>query len=134
MLATANGDYGQKQYTYDPAHNRTTLISTPSGGSAGTDTYSYGTSDNRLVLVSESSSHQRAMTYDAAGNVTYDNRSGGGYGYTYNAAGRMASMSINGVTQAEYEYNALGQQVVRRLTQAGQTIHSIYDLEGKRIE
>lgn len=43
-------------------------------------------------------------------------------------------MSINGVTQAEYEYNALGQQVVRRLTQAGQTIHSIYDLEGKRIE
>ena len=42
-------------------------------------------------------------SYDAAGNVTYDNRLGQGYGYTYNAAGRMSPFSINGVVQAEYE-------------------------------
>ena len=61
----------------------------------------------------------RAFTYDAAGNVTYDARSGTGYGYNYDAANRMESFSINGVVQAEYEYNALGQQVIRRLTQTG---------------
>ena len=42
-------------------------------------------------------------------------------------------MSINGAVHAEYLYNALGQQVVRHLTQTGQTIHSIYDLGGNRI-
>ena len=45
----------------------------------------------------------------------------------------MESMSLNGVVQAEYEYNALGQQVLRRLTQAGQVIHSVHDADGNRI-
>ena len=75
----------------------------------------------------------RSLTYDAAGNVTYDNQTGGGYGYAYNDAGRMESFSINGVVQSEYVYNALGQQVVRTLTQAGQTIHSVHDAEGNRL-
>ncbi len=55
------------------------------------------------------------------------------YGYNYDAANRMSSFAINGVIQAEYDYNALGQQVIRRLTQAGQTIHSIHDRDGNRI-
>jgi len=67
--------------------------------------------------------------YALASNVIFDNR----YGYAYDAAGRMSDFTINGVVQAEYEYNALGQQVVRRLTQAGQTIHSIHDVDGNRI-
>jgi YD repeat-containing protein len=46
-----------------------------------TDGYSYGTSDNRLASIAEAGGHTRAFTHDAAGNVTYDNRSGGGYGY-----------------------------------------------------
>jgi uncharacterized protein RhaS with RHS repeats len=45
----------------------------------------------------------------------------------------MESLSLSGVVQAEYEYNALGQQVIRNLTQAGQIIHSIHDLDGNRI-
>lgn len=75
----------------------------------------------------------RGLTYDAGGNVTFDNRNGPGYGYNYDAAGRMSAFAINGVVQAEYQYNALGQQVVRRLTQAGQTIHSLHDAAGNRI-
>ena len=43
------------------------------------------------------------------------------------------SMSIDGVVQAEYLYNALGQQAIRRLTQTGQTIHNIFDLDRNRI-
>ena len=45
----------------------------------------------------------------------------------------MSDVSITGVVQAEYEYNALGQQVVRRLTVGGQTIHSVHDGDGNRI-
>ena len=98
-----------------------------------TDTYTYPLTSNRLESIAEAGGFNRAFTYDAAGNVTYDNRSGGGYGYTYNAAGRMDSFSINGVVQAEYVYNALGQQVGRTITQTGQTIHSIHDIDGNRI-
>ncbi len=42
-------------------------------------------------------------------------------------------MSLSGIIPAEYEYNALGQQVVRRLTQSGQTIHNVFDMHGNRI-
>ncbi|MEO1538079.1 MAG: hypothetical protein AAFR73_10135 [Pseudomonadota bacterium] len=66
-----------------------------------TDTYTCGVSDNRLASIAEGSGHTRTFTYDAAGNTTYDNRSGLGYGYTYDAAGRMATFSIDGVIQAE---------------------------------
>ena len=36
----------------------------------------------------------RTFTYDAAGNVIYDARSGVGYGYTYDAQNRMESFSV----------------------------------------
>ncbi|NNE87901.1 MAG: hypothetical protein HKN27_07475, partial [Silicimonas sp.] len=45
----------------------------------------------------------------------------------------MDTFSINGTVQSEYLYNALGQQVVRTLTQTGEVIHSIHDLDGNRI-
>ena len=91
----------------------------------------YLATDNRLASISGGST--RTFTHDAAGNVTYDNRSGTGYGYTYNAANRMESFSINGVVQAEYKYNYLGQQAIRTLTQTGQVINSIYGPDGNRI-
>ena len=132
MLSTANGPWDQLDYTYDGVGNRTSLARTVATTTT-TDNYSYGASDNRLASIAEVGGHTRSFTHDAAGNVTYDNRSGGGFGYTYNAANRMDSMSINGVVQATYKYNALGQQVIRDLTQAGQVIHSVFDLEGNRI-
>nr|MCU0910611.1 hypothetical protein [Paracoccaceae bacterium] len=61
----------------------------------------------------------RTFLHDDAGNVLYDNRAGGGYGYAYDAAGRMEAFSINGVVQATYRYDAMGQQVVRHLVQDG---------------
>ncbi len=85
---------------------------------------------------------QLDFTYDSVGNrisravddgSTITTDSSTGYGYSYNAAGRTETFSIFGVVQAEYVYNALGQQVVRRLTQVGQTIHSVHDVFGNRI-
>ena len=45
----------------------------------------------------------------------------------------MESFSINGVVQAEYKYNYLGQQAIRTLTQTGQVINSVYGPDGNRI-
>ena len=130
FMENADGPWGELDYSYDSVGNRLARLITTSG-STTTDTYSYPATSNRLQSVS--GGQTRSFTYDAAGNVTYDARSGVGYGYTYNAANRMESFSINGVVQAEYRYNARGQQVIRRLTQTGQTIHSIYDTFGNRI-
>ena len=38
--------------------------------------------------------------------MTLDSRTGGGYGYTYIAAGRLSEFRINGVLQASYRYAA----------------------------
>ena len=63
-----------------------------------------------------------------------DNRTGGGYSYTYDSAGRMASFSINGVLQAEYKYDFAGRQAIRKLYGANPaTIHSVFDAQGRRI-
>jgi len=49
------------------------------------------------------------------------------------SAGRMASYSLNGMLQAEYQYSAAGQQVVRRLLPSGEQIHAVHDAAGNRI-
>ena len=101
--------------SYDRVGNRTAQDLNPGSGLL-TDSYTYPAANNRLQSVALGSGGTRSFTYDAAGNVTYDNRSGQGFGYTYDNAGRMASFSLNGVVQAEYAYNQLGQQIIRRLT------------------
>ena len=45
----------------------------------------------------------------------------------------MNSFSINGVVQAEYKYNYLGQQAIRTLMQTGQVINSVYGPDGNRM-
>ncbi|NSX55970.1 RHS repeat domain-containing protein [Parasulfitobacter algicola] len=130
MLSSADGRYGEQDYTYDGVGNRVSFAATV-GGVTETDTYSYPLTDNRLAAISGATS--RSFTYDAAGNVTYDNRTGQAYSYGYNDANRMAAFAINGVVQAEYTYNALGQQVIRHLTQENRVLHSVHDVDGNRI-
>ena len=132
FLAEAIGDYGEIDYTYDAVGNRTSK-SLYQNASVVTDIYAYPLTSNRLDSIALGAGGTRTLTYDAAGNVTYDNRNSQGYGYAYNAANRMESFSINGVVQEEYLYNALGQQVVRRMGQAGKTIHVVHDLDGNRL-
>jgi len=49
------------------------------------------------------------------------------------AAGRLASVTVGGVVQAEYRYNHLGQQAVRSFPGSGLSIHSVYGPDGNRI-
>ena len=132
FLASGDGAWGELDWQYDGVGNRTQQMSYAAGATT-TDIYGYPADSNRLTDIVSSTGSTRSLTYDAAGNVTFDNRNGPGYSYTYDASGRMSSFAINGVVQAEYEYNFLGQQVIRRLTQTGETIHSVHDAAGNRI-
>jgi YD repeat-containing protein len=112
LLGTADGLYGYQTYIYDAVGNRSSLAVTQNAVLT-TDTYSYPAGNNRLSSVATGGGHTRTFTYDTAGNTTYDQRTAvDGYGFTYNAANRMATITKNGVVQAEYKYNAQGQQVV----------------------
>jgi YD repeat-containing protein len=62
-----------------------------------TDTYIYPATSNRLSSITLGAGGSRGLTYDAAGNVTGDNRNGQNFTYVYDAAGRMASVSLGGV-------------------------------------
>ncbi|WP_421700994.1 RHS repeat-associated core domain-containing protein [Aliiroseovarius sp.] len=130
FLASADGPWDELDFTYDAVGNRLSRAATV-GGVTSTDSYSYPASSNRLTAIAGATA--RSFTHDAAGNVTYDNRTGVGHGYDYDVAGRLESFSLNGVVQAEYQYNPQGQQVLRRLTQTGQTFHVIFDADGNRL-
>jgi RHS repeat-associated protein len=53
---------------------------------------------------------------------------------SHGAAGRMATMSINGVLQGSYKYDFAGRQAVRTLTSpTAVTLHSVFDSQGRRI-
>lgn len=130
-LSSANGPYGDLDFSYDLNGNRVTR-SKLANSQLTTEIYSYPSISNRLQSIVDGGS-TRALSYDAAGNVTADNLDGSVYGYTYNAANRMESFSVGGVLEAEYLYNALGQQVVRRLIPSSQTIHVVHDADGNRM-
>ena len=104
FLASADGAWGELDWLYDAVGNRTQQMSY-ADGSTTTDIYSYPADSNRLDNIVFSGGGLRDLTYDDAGNVTFDNRNGPGYGYNYDAANRMSSFAINGVIQSEYEYN-----------------------------
>ena len=118
-------------HNYNAATNRVSYAINPGAG-VQTDVYTYPATSNKLGSISLGAGGSRAFTYDAAGNVTYDNRAAGGYGYTYNAAGRMSEFTISGVLKASYKYDFAGRQAIRVLA-GGITIHSVFDSAGNRI-
>ena len=71
----------------------------------------------------------KTYQYDAAGNVIYD----GTYAYTYNDAGRLASLTWNGQTTS-YRHDGLGART--RKTGRGAANgeeHYVHDEDGKRL-
>ena len=100
---------------------------------AVTDSYSYPATSNRLTSITLGAGGSRPFTYDGAGNVITDTRSGTVYGYTYNSAGRLSALSVGGVATATYRYDAMGRQATRTLVPSGVTIHSVFDSQGRRI-
>ncbi len=78
----------------------------------------------------------RTFAYDAAGNITTDTRSGSVYAYTYNHAGRLKTVSLDGTLKATYTYNGQQQLVSRVITNSGAlngTTHFVHDPLGNVI-
>lgn len=77
----------------------------------------------------------RSTTYDGAGNITSDNRSGTTYNYRYNNRGRLDQLTIGSTVTANYSYDGTERMSVRtmqNMTPAG-TTHYIYDRAGRFI-
>ena len=69
---------------------------TPPGGSETIATLGYPANSNRVTQITQNATTVRSICYDAAGNITSDNRLGSTYAYTYNHANRLKTVSYEG--------------------------------------
>ncbi|MGL5734719.1 MAG: RHS repeat-associated core domain-containing protein, partial [Beijerinckiaceae bacterium] len=91
------------------------------------------TASNRLTSVTQGATTLRAFTYDAAGNVTVDNRAGVAWNYTINNAGRLRLVRQGATTKGTYTYDGrqrLAIRVVANTTGANGTTHLIHGFPG----
>ena len=112
--------------TYDANGNRTgvTLNGTPSA-------YTVSATSNQLQATS---SPARSFGYDAAGNTTSDSGgSSAGYTSTYDASGRLATLTRAGATTT-FSYDGMGRRV-RKFSDSGSssTVLFAYDQAGQLI-
>ena len=141
-MTSGNGPWGAKSWSYDGVGNRLQEVSTPSGGatscrrrafSTTTDVYNYSTTKNWLTSVTRAGVNQRVFTYDGAGNILTDNRSGTTTTYTYNKRNRLAS-ATSGALVWGYTYAGNEQLAIRTLTTGGTDLtHFIHDIFGNVI-
>jgi YD repeat-containing protein len=137
VLSSADGPWGALGYTYDAVGNRSLRSLTPSGGSASVDSYAYAVDSNRLTAIANPLLGTRIYSSCASGNTAQELRALpilDDWDYGYNDLGRMVTVSLNGSTQADYLYNALGQQVSRTVWSGGSpaVTLSVHDLAAKR--
>ena len=132
-LNAASGAYGTFAWTYDGVGNRTAQDHTPIGGSLTSESCTFPGTSNRLSSIIVGSTTTRSFTYDGAGNILTDTRSGTPYIYTYNARNRLATVT-SGALIWGYAYNGLEQLVQRELTNAGPDLtHFVHDRFGNVI-
>ncbi|MBV1928747.1 MAG: RHS repeat protein, partial [Gammaproteobacteria bacterium] len=128
---------GTLTFDYDPVGNRT-LLTTPNDQT----TYSYPLDSNRLA-----SNSWWNYEYDAVGNTTrqYD-ADGNQLVFAYNHRNRLSAVTKDSVTstkvkgkwvyttvstQTNYEYNALGQRVIKSSDSAD--VYYLFNLQGQVI-
>lgn len=116
LYQTKDGPTGTpiETYGYDATGNRTSVLK-----ASVTTTYAYGSTNHRLTSVGAVT-----RSYDAVGNTTGLST---GKGYAYSDAGRMELVTQAMVVQAQYKYNAKGEQV--HIQDASHTYY-VYDEAG----
>jgi len=77
----------------------------------------------------------RSFTYDRAGNILTDTKGGVTTTYSYNHAGRLASLTVGGSGRGPYRTNGFGLLASRQMTAGvpASTVHLIYDFDGNLI-
>ena len=115
-LETAQGNYGNLSYVYDPVGNRTSETNP-----AGTNTYSYNANSQQLDSITGNTNS--TLSYDANGNLTTQDSTT----YTYSDLNRLAQATANGQT-TDYLYNGRGERTVK--TDPSNTTLYHYDQSG----
>ena len=120
-LTSAEGHYGNIDYGFDAVGNRTYRLinaheeNTPQEGSEIVEHYRYDASSNRLLAVT-SNKDKRQLNYDATGNIITDQRQDTNRALLYGATNRLQAVTGDDFG-VEYQYNAKGQRVIKRVTQ-----------------
>ncbi|WP_162176746.1 RHS repeat-associated core domain-containing protein [Hyphomonas beringensis] len=133
-LKRATGPWGDVEWAYDPVGNRISGELYVSGSSVSTDTYTYPATSNRLSgIVDDSNTPIRSLTYSADGDINQDIRpSGEVFTYTYNEAGRLETVLIDGLAEVSYKYDAYGHRVWR--DQVGEGVqHFVFAPSGQLL-
>ena len=127
---------GQQHFSYDAAGQLTDYQ-----GLAHSETYRYDPNGNRQERTQDSqntlyqylansnrlqSINATALTHDAAGNLTLDLARQ----YTYDSRGRLSQLT-QGPTLVRYEYNGLGERVLKQL--GTDLRHFVYDDNGRLL-
>ncbi len=131
--AASSGTYGNFTWTYDGVGNR--LMQNRTGPVNENQVCTFPATSNRLQQIMVGVATARSFTYDGAGNILNDTRSGILYATTYNHADRLKTVTLSGNLRATYIYNALNQMAVRTLTNMtpSGTTHFVYDRAGNLI-
>ena len=115
---------GVQSYAYDRYGNRTVDQTNTWGTGIPKPNFGVNTANNRLTAPAGAT-----MSYDAAGNLTFDNSDGIGGVRSYDAENRMTGSA--GVSPANYTYNADGQRVRRKVN--GVETWQVYGMDGELL-
>jgi RHS repeat-associated protein len=125
-LTQALGIYGSTAYTYDADGNRLTHTA----GNV-TENYNYSPAANILQTTAKSGV-TRSLAYTANGNLNSDNRgTSTNLIFSYGNRNRYSTLTIGGNLLATYQYNALGERLIK--TVGSMTMHYHYDERGHLI-
>jgi len=133
-LETTRGPWGNLDFASDAVANRTYRERIAPGVNE-IDAYTLQPGTNRIAAVTSNGTPARSFTYDRAGNILTDTKGGVTTTYSYNHAGRLASLTVGGSGRGPYRYNGFGLLASRQMTAGvpASTVHLIYDFDGNLI-
>lgn len=133
-LITADGAWGDDDYTYDAAGNRTGKTTTV-GGTPVAENPVMSLTSNRVATVQQGGgSVIRTLTWRTGGDLSQAVSSAGTYNYDYNARKRLKQVRFGGITLGQYGYDFRGLRVWRTVTGTpNQQHHYIYDPNGRLL-
>ncbi|MEO1662778.1 MAG: RHS repeat-associated core domain-containing protein [Pseudomonadota bacterium] len=132
-LASADGPWGEFDWSYDPVGNRLTETRYQASTLLKDDEYTYSASSNRLLSVSaRGGGVNRMISYTDDGNIDTDVQTAQpSRDYDYGRDGRLRRVRVNGTSVATYDYDAFEHRV-RRLAD-GEERHFVFLPSGQLI-
>ena len=132
-MTYAEGGYQELEYRYNPRGDRTRLNELNDSGSLISRTNTRFDSERARVSHLEKDGQTfREFTYAPSGQIVSDRRNGVETAMILNARGRMASVTRDGASVADYGYD-IHQLRISKTLGDGTIIHYHYDDQGRMI-